>query len=300
MVGGTSLPRAGHGSCDCRRSRAERRIRTHRAGRSGTDNVQGSATGSGSDRYQYQTSHGAHLIPIRDENPTEITPYFTALFLIVNVASWFLIQGAGSEEALRASVGSFGVVPCEVTGACAADGLGIMAAITSMFMHGSWEHLIGNMMFLWVFGNNIEDSMGHLRFLAFYLLCGIAAAAAHIFLSPASQIPAVGASGAISGIMGAYIALYPSVRVHTWIPPFFFVPLKAFFLLGYWFLLQVMMGVVTLGPEMGESGGVAVWAHVGGFVAGLALIWLFRKPELTYAKSHKIKLSKAEASRLEW
>jgi membrane associated rhomboid family serine protease len=240
------------------------------------------------------------LLPLNDENPTEITPYFTVLFLLANVAVWLLVQGAGEPEALHASVMQFGVVPCQVTGACPADGLGWESTLTSMFMHGSWGHLIGNMVFLWVFGNNIEDSMGHLRFIAFYLLCGVVAAGAHIVLSPASPIPAVGASGAISGIMGAYIVLYPKVRVHTWIPPIFFVQLRAFVLLGYWFLIQLAMGVVTLGPEAGQEGGVAVWAHVGGFVAGLLLIKPFEKPELTNAKNRKIRLSREDVARLEW
>ena len=240
------------------------------------------------------------MIPLNDENPTEITPIFTVLILALNVLAWFLLQGAGHPDALMSSVTQFGVVPCQVTGECPRSGLGWEAIFTSMFMHGSWEHLIGNMVFLWVFGNNIEDSMGHLRFVGFYLICGLIAALAHIFLTPGSPIPAVGASGAISGIMGAYILLYPRVRVHTWVPPFFFLNLPAIFLLGYWILIQLMMGVVTLGPEMGEQGGVAVWAHVGGFAAGLLLIKLFEKPALTYAKSHKIQLSREEAHKLEW
>ena len=240
------------------------------------------------------------MLPIRDENPTEIVPYFTFALLAANVASWILIQGAGNLAVLEASVFEFGIVSCEITGECPSSGRGYGSVLTSMFMHGSWGHLIGNMVFLWVFGNNIEDSMGHVRFLAFYLLCGLAAAAAHIFMAPASPIPAVGASGAISGIMGGYIVLYPRVRVHTWFPPFFFFSVSAFFLLGYWFVLQLAMASVTIGPEAGMEGGVAVWAHVGGFVAGVALIRLFRKPELTYAKSHKIKLSREDAARLEW
>jgi membrane associated rhomboid family serine protease len=240
------------------------------------------------------------LLPLKDENPTEITPYFTVIFLLANVITWAMVQGAGEPAALLASVREFGVVPCQITGECPAQGLTWEAVFTSMFMHGSWEHLIGNMVFLWVFGNNIEDSMGHLRFIVFYLVCGVVAAFAHIVLTPQSPVPAVGASGAISGIMGAYIVLYPTVHVYTWIPPFFFLPLRAFLLLGYWFLLQLVMGVVTLGPEAGEQGGVAVWAHVGGFVAGLVLIKLFEKRELTYAKRHKIKLSRQDARRLEW
>ncbi|MEX2584143.1 MAG: rhomboid family intramembrane serine protease [Gemmatimonadota bacterium] len=240
------------------------------------------------------------MIPLNDENPTEIIPYLTVLILGLNVLVWVMVQGAGEPGALMGSVTEYGVVPCQVTGECEVQGLSWQAVFTSMFMHGSWEHLLGNMVFLWVFGNNIEDSMGHLRFVGFYLACGILAAAAHIILSPTSSVPAVGASGAISGIMGAYILLYPRVRVHTWVPPFFFLRLPAVVLLGYWFFIQLAMGVVTFGPEMGEQGGVAVWAHVGGFAAGLLLIKLFEKPALTYAKSHKIKLSRDEAHRLEW
>jgi membrane associated rhomboid family serine protease len=240
------------------------------------------------------------MIPLRDENPTEIVPFITVLFLLANVAGWMLVQGAGEPQALRASVMAFGAVPCQITGECPAQGLRFSAVVTSMFMHGSWEHLIGNMLFLWVFGNNIEDSMGHLRFIVFYLACGVAAALAQVFLAPESGIPMVGASGAISGIMGAYIVLYPRVRVFTWFPPFFFFGVRAVFLLGYWFFLQLAMGLVTLGPEMGEQGGVAFWAHIGGFAAGLVLIKPFEKRALTHAKRNKIKLSREEVARLEW
>lgn len=240
------------------------------------------------------------MIPLRDENPTELTPYVTVLLILLNLSAWVLLQGAGAPEVLEASVFAFGSVPCEVTGACATQGLGPSAIATSMFMHGSWGHLLGNMVFLWVFGNNVEDSMGHLRFVAFYLLCGVAASAAHIFLAPASEIPMVGASGAISGIMGGYVLLYPQVRVHTWVPPFFFLELRAWFLLGYWFFLQLGMGLVNLGPGMADQGGVAVWAHVGGFVAGVVLIKLFEKRRLSEAKRHKVKLSRAEVAELEW
>ena len=241
------------------------------------------------------------MLPLKDENPTEITPYLTMFFVVMNLVAWIMIQGAGQTDALVASVTQLGAVPCRVTAACPAEsGGGWITLFTSMFLHGSWGHLLGNLVFLWVFGNNIEDSMGHLRYIAFYLLCGVAAGLAHILLAPTSTVPAVGASGAISGIMGAYLVLYPRVRVHTWVPPFFFIPLPAVLLLGYWFFIQLSMGVVTLGPEMGQQGGVAVWAHVGGFVAGVALIKMFEKKELTYAKKHKIKLSREEAHRLEW
>ena len=240
------------------------------------------------------------MIPLRDENPTEMTPFVTMALIVLNVAAWVLLQGAGSPEVLEASVMAFGSVPCEVTGNCPVQGLSYGALITSIFMHGSWGHLLGNMVFLWVFGNNIEDSMGHLRVIAFYLLCGVAASAAHIFLAPASAVPMVGASGAISGIMGAYVLLYPQVRVHTWVPPIFMLNIPAWAFLGYWFILQLTMGVANLGPEMADQGGVAVWAHVGGFVAGVVLIKPFEKRPLSDAKRRKVKLSRDELSRLGW
>src|SRR5207237_1669944 len=151
---------------------------------------------------------------------------------------------------------------------------------TSMFLHAGWLHIIGNMWFLWVFGNNIEDSMGHARFVVFYLLCGVAAAAAQMLVAPRSVVPMVGASGAISGVMGAYTLLYPRVRVHTLVTLGFFVTtvtLPAYVMLGYWFVLQLLMGAVgALSPT---EGGVAVWAHVGGFLTGLLLVKLFANPE---------------------
>ena len=167
-----------------------------------------------------------------------------------------------------------------------------------MFMHGGWEHILGNMLFLWVFGNNIEDSMGHVRFVFFYLICGAAAGLAHVALSPASEMPAVGASGAISGIMGAYVVLYPQARVQTWIPPFFIVHVRAWFFLIYWFAFQLLAGVGSLGS--GETGGVAVWAHVGGFVAGVVLIKVFQNRTLVAARQHGVVLSRDQVARDEW
>ncbi len=240
------------------------------------------------------------MIPLRDENPTELTPFVTVIFIALNVLAWVLLQGMGSPRALEASVYAFGTVPCELTGACRPQGLVWGGVFTSMFMHGGWGHLLGNMLFLWVFGNNIEDSMGHLRFIVFYLVCGVAAGLAHVFLSPASAIPAVGASGAISGVMGAYIVLYPRVKVRTWVPPFFLLDLNAFFLLAYWFFIQLATGVLTHGPEAGEQGGVAVWAHVGGFVAGAVLVRVFEKRRLVDAKRRGVHLSRDEVARLEW
>ena len=242
------------------------------------------------------------MIPIRDDNPTELRPVVTLVLIALNVAAWVRVQGAGmDQERLEASVWAFGTVPCELTQACvrAHGGLGWAELFTSMFMHGGWEHIIGNMLFLWVFGNNIEDSMGHARFLLFYLICGVAAGLAHVFLSPGSELPAVGASGAISGIMGAYVVLYPQARVQTWFPPIFFIHIRAWFFLIYWFALQLLTGVGSLGTG-GDTGGVAVWAHVGGFVAGLLLIKPFEIRRLVDAKTHGINLPPQEVARDEW
>jgi membrane associated rhomboid family serine protease len=190
---------------------------------------------------------------------------------------------------------NLGLIPGELTGllppgtrfpmgegiACVTDpGRQISHVFTSMFLHGSWMHLIGNMWFLWIFGNNIEDSMGHARFVVFYLLCGVAAALAQVIANPASGIPMVGASGAISGVMGAYLVLYPKVRVFTLVPIGFFITsfaLPAWTMLLYWLGIQVVSGLTGLLAE--EQGGVAFWAHIGGFVAGLVLIKLFARSE---------------------
>jgi len=237
------------------------------------------------------------LIPISDENPAELRPVITIALLLLNVYAWFALQGAGAPGALEASVIHFGAIPCEITGACRAEGLTTGTLLTSMFMHGSWEHILGNMLFLWVFGNNIEDSMGHLRFLVFYLLCGLLAGAAHIGFNLASQLPAVGASGAISGVMGAYIVLYPRARVRMWFPPIFFFHLRAVWFLAYWFLSQAAMAYIAVGNEAAESGGVAVWAHVGGFVAGVALVKVFENRMLTRARRAHVQLTPAEVAR---
>ena len=241
------------------------------------------------------------MIPLKDENPTELTPVVTIALIIANLAAWVLLQGAGTNlRVLEASVWQYGAVPCELTHACVRQygGLGWAELLTSMFMHGGWEHIIGNMLFLWVFGNNIEDSMGHTRFIVFYLVCGVAAGLAHVLLSPGSDVPTVGASGAISGVMGAYVVLYPQARVQTWVPPVFLIRMRAWVLLIYWFALQLIGGLGSLGT--GETGGVAVWAHVGGFIAGLALIKPFENRKLVWAKRHDVVLPPGEVARDEW
>src|SRR2546426_1242733 len=222
------------------------------------------------------------MFPYKDENPTERPAVITVSIIIANVLAFLLVQGAGAQGPLARSVCELGLIPGEIThsvppGSGVALAPGVMClvdavpkywtVITSMFMHGGWFHLIGNMLFLWVFGNNIEDATGHGKFLIFYLLCGTAAAATQTFISPHSAVPMVGASGAISGVLGAYLLLYPRVRVHVLVFLGFFVTTivpPAYLMLGYWALLQVVSGVLTLGgPDMG---GVAVFAHIGGFL----------------------------------
>jgi len=240
------------------------------------------------------------MFPYRDENETQRPAIVTGAIIALNVLSWIVVQGAGTTLSLATSVCNLGLIPGELTGrlppgtsfpmgeglVCATDpGRQVWHLVTSMFLHGSWMHLLGNMWFLWIFGNNVEDSMGRFRFIAFYLLCGLAAAAGQILTDPASPIPMVGASGAISGVMGGYLVLYPRVRVFALVPLGFFLTsmaLPAWVMLGYWFLIQFVSGLATFG---GDMGGVAFWAHVGGFVAGVALIKLFARPD--YISSHR-------------
>lgn len=244
------------------------------------------------------------MIPLSDENPTLHTPWMTWLIIGVTVAVWFVLQGAGQPDAVAMSVCNLGMVPGEITGlarvglalpmgnglACVVDHEPVnrFTPLISMFLHGGWGHLLGNMLFLWVFGNNIEDSMGPGRFLAFYLLCGLIAAGAHILVDPASPVPTVGASGAISGVMGAYLLLYPRVRVNMlfiFIIFFKVIAVPAWLVLIYWFAVQVLSGLPQLSSVRPDvSAGVAVWAHIGGFVAGLALIKLFENPRLVAAR----------------
>ena len=234
------------------------------------------------------------MFPYRDDNPTLATPVVTFLLIGLNAAAWILLQGMGTEPSLSASVCELGLIPGEYLNrvpdgttlpmspstTCVLGDSAWFTPLSSMFLHGGWFHLIGNMWFLWVFGNNVEDSMGRQRYLFFYLLCGLAAAAAQTLVNPSSAIPMVGASGAISGVMGAYVVLYPRVRVHMLVVLFIFITrivVPAYLMLGYWFLLQILGGVPTLGDD---KGGVAFWAHAGGFVAGAILIYVFKDREL--------------------
>ena len=234
------------------------------------------------------------MFPLRDDNPQFVTPYGTYAIIGLNVLVWVLVQGFGTTEPLVQSICNFGLVPARLLQAlpvgatvplgeglvCQLGGAGWYTAITSMFMHGGWMHIIGNMWFLWIFGDNVEDAMGTARFVAFYLVCGLAAAALQVAMGPDSIIPMVGASGAIGGVMGAYIVLYPRVHVHMLVFLGFFITtfaVPAVFMLAYWLLIQLVSGLFSLGAD---SGGVAFWAHVGGFVGGMALIFLFRDQRL--------------------
>ena len=244
------------------------------------------------------------MFPLADDNPTLRTPVMTYAILATIVGVWLLVQGGGGllgadPYALVKSVCNLGLVPAELThlrpvgtavpldprGAlfCVVDDEAVnrLTPLTSMFLHGGWGHLIGNSLFFWVFGNNVEDSMGRGRFLVFYLLCGLAAAAAHVFVEPASPIPTVGASGAISGVMGAYLLLYPKAKVRMYFPPIFLFRVSAWLVLLWWFGSQLLTGLPQLTQVRPDaSGGVAVWAHVGGFVAGAVLVKLFENKAL--------------------
>jgi membrane associated rhomboid family serine protease len=225
------------------------------------------------------------MFPLRDHNPPRHPPIATMGVIAANGLAWALIQGLGSDPALARSVCTLGLVPGELLGLlqpgtsveigpgvrCVIEGQASWwTPLTSMFMHGGWFHILGNMWFLWVFGDNVEEAFGHVRYVLFYLTCGLAAAAAQVLADPTSAVPMVGASGAIGGVMGAYALLYPRARVDLLLIFGFLVrvvPVPAVFMLGYWFLLQLLSGALA----GAQGGGVAVWAHVGGFLAGILL-----------------------------
>jgi membrane associated rhomboid family serine protease len=222
------------------------------------------------------------MIPIRDDAPRYTTPYVNYFLIGLNVAIFLFQQTLGPEE-LNAFVTQFGATPANITawisGSHQVTFVGaVFPILTSMFLHGGWLHIIFNMWFLWIFGDNVEDHLGHLPYLGFYLACGILADLVHTVFNLHSTAPTVGASGAIAGVMGAYFLLYPSARVLTLVP-FFFVFLTwlpAWIILGYWFVVQFLTGAAsTITYAHQNAGGVAVWAHVGGFLAGLVLIKLF-------------------------
>jgi len=226
------------------------------------------------------------MFPLRDDNPTTITPIVTWTLIAINVLVFFYELSLGQRMS-QVFVYQYGAIPAVIFGdkhlpANIAVIPPAMSIFTSIFLHGGWAHLIGNMWYLWIFGNNIEEAMGRLRFVFFYLICGILASFCHILFNANSPIPTIGASGAISGVLGGYLMLYPRARVLTLIYLYFFVRLiqiPAGYLLGFWFIFQVLSGSMA-GRQMG--GGIAFWAHAGGFVFGILLVGLFKRREVRF------------------
>jgi membrane associated rhomboid family serine protease len=217
------------------------------------------------------------MIPLRDDRPPRTFAFATAALVALNALVFWHELSLGSPGRLDAFVASFALTPADLTRAPSPDTY--RTIITSMFLHGGWAHILGNMLFLWIFGRNVEDSIGHFKFVIFYLLCGVAAAAAQVALSPDSTVPMIGASGAISGVLGAYLLLFPRARVLVLFPIWifwrvFYVP--AILFLVFWFGVQLLSGLAVINNR-DISGGVAFWAHVGGFVAGMFLIPVFKK-----------------------
>jgi membrane associated rhomboid family serine protease len=214
------------------------------------------------------------MIPLRDVVPSRTTPYITITIIVLNGLAW-LFEVSLPPDVLAQFLGVYGMVPAFFS---------TPTLITSMFLHGSWSHVIGNMWYLWIFGDNVEDRVGHGRFIVFYLLCGIAAALGQMAIDPNSTLPTIGASGAIAGVMGAYFVLYPHSRVLTLIPWIFIqiVELPAIALLGFWFLMQLFSAgaIAVTASTQGGGGGVAFAAHVVGFVAGMGGVFVFRKRAL--------------------
>ena len=212
------------------------------------------------------------MFPIRDVIPSQTVPVATIGLIAVNglvfMHEYSLVSH--TTDALEAFISIYGFIPADFS---------IATIFTSMFLHGSWMHLFGNMLSLWIFGDNVEDRLGHGRYVIFYLLCGVIATLAHFASDPTSPVPTVGASGAIAGVMGAYFVLYPHSRVLMWVPIFFLFEVPAVFFLGFWFLTQLLSGVTSGLVSAGQVGGVAFWAHVAGFAAGAALVKVFARPE---------------------
>ena len=210
------------------------------------------------------------MIPLRDVIPSRTTPYVTVTIIVLNSIAW-LFEISLPHDTLPVFLQVYGVVPADFSPP---------TLVTSMFLHGGWMHVIGNMWYLWIFGDNVEDRLGHGRFIVFYLLCGIVAALGQIVADPTSMLPTIGASGAIAGVMGAYFVLYPQSRVLTLIPLFIFwelIELPAIVLLGFWFLMQLFSaGTIAVTASTG-GGGVAFMAHVAGFITGMIAVFVFRK-----------------------
>ncbi len=220
------------------------------------------------------------MIPLRDTNPSRTIPVVNYFLITMNVIV-FLYEFSLSKE-MADFVFQFGLIPLNFTGDLQSFQVNpgtILPLFTSMFLHGGWMHLLGNMLFLFIFGDNVEDRFGHLKYFFFYIIAGLAAAFTQIYMFPDSNVPMVGASGAIAGVLGAYVFMYPTAKITTLIPIFFFfqiIELPAFLFLGIWFLLQIISGMFALGIGA-DAGGIAWWAHIGGFAAGAVLFPFMRK-----------------------
>jgi hypothetical protein len=226
------------------------------------------------------------MLPIRDDQVRYSTPWVTRFLIAINLLIFFF-EATLDRRSLNALIGQFGVVPGHLAAFLAGSPTYPAPAIavpflTSLFLHGSWMHVIGNMWFLYIFGDNVEDYLGHFKYLVFYLLTGVLAMSTHVAMNPHSTAPALGASGAIAGVLGAYFVLYPRARVLTWF--FVFVVwVPAWIILGYWFVLNFLSGTATaLAVQRQNMGGVAFWAHVGGFVSGALLVKIFGERKMRY------------------
>lgn len=234
------------------------------------------------------------MLPFRDYNRSGTTPYVTVGLIVLNVLVFLAEQSqrpprrqygrSGAVPQLPEMIAEYAMQPVEVVRALQGKPVpgqrfpALLTPLTSMFMHGGWLHLLGNMLYLWIFGDNVEDRMGHVKYLGFYVLCGLGAAAAHTVFNLSSQVPTVGASGAIAGVLGAYLVAFPHARVDTLVPLGFIftvIQLPAIVVLGFWFVIQFLSGLGSLG--MKNVGGVAWWAHIGGFVLGMGLLFVFQK-----------------------
>lgn len=213
------------------------------------------------------------MIPLRDSTPSNHFPLVTVSLIIINLLLYFF-EISGGPEQMNRIIYTFGLVPAYVT-MPQASWLDYLPFLSSTFLHGSWMHVIGNMWILWLFGDNVEDKMGRGRFLLFYLICGLIASLTHFLINPASQVPVVGASGAVAGIMGAYFLMFRKAKVLTYIPPIFLLNLPAWIYLGFWALSQLYYGVF----QTANQAQIAFWAHIGGFAAGMFLYRIFlQKP----------------------
>jgi len=227
------------------------------------------------------------MIPIRDTIPSRTYPVINVVIIILNVLVFFYELSLGPN--LERFIFSFGVIPIKFYYLLSKEPYNIFKIfvpfLSSIFLHGGWVHIVGNMLYLWIFGDNVEDRMGHFRYLVFYITCGVVASLVHLYINPVSGVPTIGASGAIAGVMGAYFVLYPRSRVITLVPIFFFlqvIEIPAFFFLGFWFLMQFFSGslsLITTGQDIGE---IAWWAHIGGFICGIVLVFIFRKRKRYY------------------